>query len=535
CQECMLERHQSLPCHRLEKWNGACFTQTTLLAEGYLLHLGHGGQACPNAESIKEVDSGEEEELKYSKAVTLVAVTGFFKHKVAWCGCLVEGRRLSSAMQLFREGLFPATQTKPETAFTFDLLDYFWVDMMECKTANQSFIRKLGRITNPDFPEDSPQLYHQLMYCSRSYRDLVTRVTFGYGHNLAEEPGVGSLALFCPACPQPGFNLPDNWEDDPAQYAYKRQIVNDGNFKAQNSHSARPDKDVCLNDGEGYMVAEQPYQEYLSKVPSRKEKSTCRNHKAQNSAERNPRNLRASGIAACACARHGCFVPNSVVDFQVGEQQRNIDYSKTRALSYRTQGLPGALDIYDINCQYCKNFWDRVEKRPAELGLPDNINPDTLIFAVGSFHLSAHVPECFAQYSLHFVKEIGNIDGEILETLWAAFNNISPMCRPMTGSQRREIYDDFMRDSNWKKMVNIVQTLNKKFKRAQKALEETGEAFERLNEGLDDMLIAKWEKAEKKAMDKRGKHLKYYDVAHMKCEWPVIWDSSFASYDCYDQ
>ncbi|KZP13402.1 hypothetical protein FIBSPDRAFT_960577 [Athelia psychrophila] len=90
------------------------------------------------------------------------------------------------------------------------------------------------------------------------------------------------------------------------------------------------------------------------------------------------------------------------------------------------------------------------------------------------------------------------------------------MCRPMTGSQRREIYDDFMRDSNWKKMVNIVQTLNNKCKRAQKALEETGEAFERLNEGLDDMPIAKWEKAEKKAMDKRGKHLKYYDVAHVK-------------------
>lgn len=47
--------------------------------------------------------------------------------------------------------------------------------------------------------------------------------------------------------------------------------MNDGNFKAQNSHSARPDQDVCLYDGEGYMVAEEPYQDYLSKVPSKKE------------------------------------------------------------------------------------------------------------------------------------------------------------------------------------------------------------------------------------------------------------------------
>jgi len=28
----------------------------------------------------------------------------------------------------------------------------------------------------------------------------------------------------------------------------------------------------------------------------------------------------ATGIGACACARHGCFLPNSVVDFQKGEK-----------------------------------------------------------------------------------------------------------------------------------------------------------------------------------------------------------------------
>lgn len=151
CLGCILERHQYLPCHRLEKWNGDCFTQTSLLGEGYILHLGHGGLACPCT-----TPDASAEGVQYSQTVTLVAVNGFFKHNVAWCHCLVEGKRVSAAMQLFTERLFPATHTRPETAFTFDLLDYFWVDMMECKTANQSFIRKLGRITNPDFPEDSP-------------------------------------------------------------------------------------------------------------------------------------------------------------------------------------------------------------------------------------------------------------------------------------------------------------------------------------------------------------------------------------------
>ena len=32
------------------------------------------------------------------------------------------------------------------------------------------------------------------------------------------------------------------------------------------------------------------------------------------------RHLEVTGIGAIACARHGCFVPHSVVDFQKGEQ-----------------------------------------------------------------------------------------------------------------------------------------------------------------------------------------------------------------------
>jgi hypothetical protein len=28
----------------------------------------------------------------------------------------------------------------------------------------------------------------------------------------------GELANFCPACPQPGIKLPDNWHDDPNRY-----------------------------------------------------------------------------------------------------------------------------------------------------------------------------------------------------------------------------------------------------------------------------------------------------------------------------
>lgn len=159
CQACIIQKHQALPCHRLERWNGDCFVRTSLMDEGYVLHLGHGGSPCPCAGQDGNLQHGVpilKDPSLYRPTVTLAAVNGFFEHKVAWCFCKVDGSRVSAPMQLFHDRWFPATQTRTESAFAFDLLDHFWVDMMECKTSHHSFIQKLGRITNPDFPNKSP-------------------------------------------------------------------------------------------------------------------------------------------------------------------------------------------------------------------------------------------------------------------------------------------------------------------------------------------------------------------------------------------
>jgi Kyakuja-Dileera-Zisupton transposase len=50
------------------------------------------------------------------------------------------------------------------------------------------------------------------------------------------------------------------------------------------------------------------------------QKSKCHNHKAINGAHSKREHLDATGIAAVACARHGCFYPAAVCDFQVGER-----------------------------------------------------------------------------------------------------------------------------------------------------------------------------------------------------------------------
>ncbi|KIK73043.1 hypothetical protein PAXRUDRAFT_41292, partial [Paxillus rubicundulus Ve08.2h10] len=52
-------------------------------------------------------------------------------------------------------------------------------------------------------------------------------------------------SLFCPACPQPGVNLPDDWE----QVVGEAPILVDGNFSAQHMKMKIPEDDVSLSDG----------------------------------------------------------------------------------------------------------------------------------------------------------------------------------------------------------------------------------------------------------------------------------------------
>jgi hypothetical protein len=76
-----------------------------------------------------------------------------------------------------------------------------------------------------------------------------------------------------------------------------------------------------------------------------------------------------------------------------------------------------------------------------------------LFAAVGKFHLGAHVLECFWEFSLNFIEGAGQVDGEILETLWASLDKVVGSTRNMSRAHRQEVLDDYMNDSNWKKLV----------------------------------------------------------------------------------
>ncbi|KAG1803238.1 uncharacterized protein BJ212DRAFT_1245414, partial [Suillus subaureus] len=196
------------------------------------------------------------------------------------------------------------------------------------------------------------------------------------------------LALYCPACPQPGINLPTSWRYDYEKWLVICRYVVDGNFTAQHMHMKMKilEDNVSLADGKGYMVTEGPYQAHIHDS-----KSTCSNHWAVNATNIQRSNLRATGVGATACARHGCFVPHTVVDFQKGEWHMNMDYSICNAVKYTPEHIGSMLIIYDVACQWSIHFAEWVDQS-YHLSLPKGTK---ILPAVGKFHLSTHKLQCF--------------------------------------------------------------------------------------------------------------------------------------------
>jgi hypothetical protein len=158
-----------------------------------------------------------------------------------------------------------------------------------------------------------------------------------------------------------------------------------------------------------------------------------------------------TGIVSIACARHGCFAPNATANLFRGEQQKNVDWAllqdcKTTHLDPR-QGL---LLIYDIACQYVIHLQDRIGHL-----LPRHLIIDA---AIGLFHVHGHQDTCFFRYATTFIPGAAVVAGEILESLWAVLNAVTPAMRTATLAHRAEIMDDHMTDSNHKKCLGMGES-----------------------------------------------------------------------------
>jgi hypothetical protein len=161
------------------------FERADLGSLGLVICLGHGGKPCMSGkhssglpgskfkmgpeqggDEWEDVDDDpwlldERAQVQPSRlqpvpgARSMVVVTsaGIFRRDVCFCQC---PGAPDPHLQLLRMQLFPASIERPSTAFTFEVLDHFNIDALECKTAALNFYNKLRRLTNNAFPGTCP-------------------------------------------------------------------------------------------------------------------------------------------------------------------------------------------------------------------------------------------------------------------------------------------------------------------------------------------------------------------------------------------
>ncbi|KAG1898408.1 uncharacterized protein F5891DRAFT_1190786 [Suillus fuscotomentosus] len=112
----------------------------------------------------------------------------------------------------------------------------------------------------------------------------------------------------------------------------------------------------------------------------------------------------------------------------------------------------------------------------------------TIIPGIGLWHVHGHQDSCYVRYASNFIEGIGQIDGEIMETLWAWLNLISPAARGMSSPHQKECLDYQMNDSNFCKMICMKRTLCQKYKLARNGILKSGKAFDRLDEAAPSHL-----------------------------------------------
>lgn len=123
--------------------------------------------------------------------------------------------------------LLPASFIRIRTIFTTQLMDYFRLCNLELKASAYQFYNLIQRLTLPLGQSEMVNLYHEFRRMSRLWRWMKKLKWAGYGHNKQDhlKPPAGSLSIFCPTCPQPALNLPDDWKLDKNRFVLSQISV----------------------------------------------------------------------------------------------------------------------------------------------------------------------------------------------------------------------------------------------------------------------------------------------------------------------
>ena len=200
--------------------------------------------------------------------VRVVHTNGIHHIALVCCSCRGQENIISD---LFYACMVPTSFERIRTVFTTSVLDHFRYCNLEMRSSAYQFFQMLRRITLPLTPSKVVNLYHELRRLSRLWRWVKKLKWAGYGQrpDRSIKPQPGELANFCPACPQVGINVSDNWTEDPNRWVFRRMFVADGNFKADHVRQKSAADDIWLSDGLGMTCRRSECNAFLTTAQER--------------------------------------------------------------------------------------------------------------------------------------------------------------------------------------------------------------------------------------------------------------------------
>ncbi|KAG1719215.1 hypothetical protein EDB19DRAFT_1648528, partial [Suillus lakei] len=364
--------------------------------------------------------------------------------------------------------------------------------------------------------------YSAFLRMIREWHNLKAFKRAGKGHDCDGLKSIceGECAVMCPACPQPGKNLPEGWDNAPTstRWLYALFIAIDANFRLKRKSVSSDDHDPSLLAGSAYFVEEHQYKTYLAEhIAVPQERSTCISHSAVNMADmKSSRGLVATGVGTVDCARHEMKLTHGVGDLQKGEKYVNMDY-----LVFSMITGSNVLDFnlsYDIACQWHKKIWNRLDSMPPNLWF--DREKKHLRFFVPKFHLNAHVPTCQTRFSFNYSKGVGRTDGEASERGWANINQVATSTKEMGPGSRRDTLDDNFSDWNWKKVTMLGRTLLHKLKDAVICAKSHDEELTDLERAIEEVHLIAW-KSEVEAWEEDSSQLNPFE-SRVTCEHHIL-------------
>ncbi|EKM49499.1 uncharacterized protein PHACADRAFT_106782, partial [Phanerochaete carnosa HHB-10118-sp] len=177
CKSCCSTMHANQPFHQIKCWNGRFFESISLKDIGLVVQLSHQpGEHCSAPSTAP-------------RSFVVLHTNGFHPVNLQFC----------QLQQLLRYELYPATLDDPTTCCTFRTLETFHLLTLQSKLMAYDYYITLTKLT------DCVSIGQRYVNLS-----LLKRAGRGYDSKGVNATRPGELCTRCPACPQPGVNLPEN-------------------------------------------------------------------------------------------------------------------------------------------------------------------------------------------------------------------------------------------------------------------------------------------------------------------------------------